>query len=338
LRVVSDGQQAAGAGLARQAPAQPTSARRLADLEKSHDGTSAPALCSDPLRAVPRLVPVPTLLPLRLLSDVPIRSQVVLMDTRACRSRRTVGSGNSAVYSDSSTRRKHDTCQRQGMRMSGTCSALPEVEQDTREPQTLMIVLLVSIVFVSRLLGVYVRHIYDDAFVTFRYAANLAAGNGFVYSIGERMLGTTSPLWGLILTPLAWAHVSPSAVVPILDALLDCVVALLVLMHGRRHHWMLPAVLFAVMFVGDPNMVRISVGGMETSLLLVLNVAALMLFEDGRRVTAAVVAAVCYFLRPESLLLLILLLSLTARQRRWRDLAVMTSSSVVAIVIPLGFI
>ncbi|HTW90715.1 MAG TPA: hypothetical protein VMH22_03315 [bacterium] len=222
--------------------------------------------------------------------------------------------------------------------MSSKCSVLPMVEQDTRESHGLTMALLVSTVLVSRLLGLYVRHLYDDAFITFRYAVNLAAGNGFVYNAGERVLGTTSPLWGLILTPLAWAHVPLPVVVPILNALLDCVAALLILLHGRRHHLMLPAVLFVVMFAGDPNMVRIPVGGMETSLLLVLSVAALLWFENGRRVLAAVVVSACYFLRPETLLLLVLLLILTARERRWREVAEMAGLSVLVIGIPVGFI
>ena len=39
----------------------------------------------------------------------------------------------------------------------------------------------------------------DDAFITFRYAENLAAGMGFVYNAGERVLGTSTPLFTLIL-------------------------------------------------------------------------------------------------------------------------------------------
>lgn len=33
----------------------------------------------------------------------------------------------------------------------------------------------------------------DDAFITFRYAQNLAEGNGPVFNLGERILGTTAP-------------------------------------------------------------------------------------------------------------------------------------------------
>ncbi len=52
--------------------------------------------------------------------------------------------------------------------------------------------------------GLYVaytlRHAgYDDSFITFRYARNIASGHGFVYNQGERYLGTTAPFYCLLL-------------------------------------------------------------------------------------------------------------------------------------------
>ncbi len=44
---------------------------------------------------------------------------------------------------------------------------------------------------------------YDDPFITFRYAENLARGLGFVYNPGERVLSTTTPLFTLILAVLS---------------------------------------------------------------------------------------------------------------------------------------
>lgn len=46
---------------------------------------------------------------------------------------------------------------------------------------------------------------YDDAFITFRYARNLAEGRGFVYNPGDRVLGTTTPAYGLLLGAVAAA-------------------------------------------------------------------------------------------------------------------------------------
>ena len=39
----------------------------------------------------------------------------------------------------------------------------------------------------------------DDPYITYRYARNLAAGHGLVYSPGEPVLGTTAPLHALVL-------------------------------------------------------------------------------------------------------------------------------------------
>jgi hypothetical protein len=49
----------------------------------------------------------------------------------------------------------------------------------------------------------FARHGFDDPYITFRYAANLAAGAGFVYNPGLRVLSTTAPLYGLLLSPFA---------------------------------------------------------------------------------------------------------------------------------------
>jgi hypothetical protein len=39
----------------------------------------------------------------------------------------------------------------------------------------------------------------DDPYITYRYAYNLAHGNGFVYNVGERVQSTTTPLYTLLL-------------------------------------------------------------------------------------------------------------------------------------------
>ena len=44
---------------------------------------------------------------------------------------------------------------------------------------------------------------YDDPFITFRYARNLAAGLGFVYNPGQQVLSTTTPLLALLLAAIA---------------------------------------------------------------------------------------------------------------------------------------
>src|SRR3989337_1683613 len=42
----------------------------------------------------------------------------------------------------------------------------------------------------------------DDAYITFRYAQNLIAGEGLVYNPGEAVLGTTTPVYAVLLAGL----------------------------------------------------------------------------------------------------------------------------------------
>lgn len=44
---------------------------------------------------------------------------------------------------------------------------------------------------------------YDDPFITYRYARNLASGLGFVYNPGEQTLSTTTPLFTLLLAAVS---------------------------------------------------------------------------------------------------------------------------------------
>ena len=42
----------------------------------------------------------------------------------------------------------------------------------------------------------------DDAYITFRYARNIVEGQGFVYNPGVRTLGTTTPLYTLLMAAI----------------------------------------------------------------------------------------------------------------------------------------
>ncbi len=60
---------------------------------------------------------------------------------------------------------------------------------------------------------------YDDPYITYRYAQNIAQGNGFVYNIGEQTLSTTTPLYALLLAGIAWLGID----VPLASNLIACV-------------------------------------------------------------------------------------------------------------------
>jgi len=70
----------------------------------------------------------------------------------------------------------------------------------------------------------------DDAFIVYRYAENLARGEGFVYNPGEPVEGVTCFLWAAILAPFAAAGVPLPWVAPIMTAL--CGLGILILLPG----------------------------------------------------------------------------------------------------------
>ena len=64
-----------------------------------------------------------------------------------------------------------------------------------RLPRSLVLALLLTLGLAWPL-----RHyVTDDTYIHLRYAQQLAHGEGFVFNTGERVYGTTSPLWVLLL-------------------------------------------------------------------------------------------------------------------------------------------
>src|SRR5215212_7623634 len=61
----------------------------------------------------------------------------------------------------------------------------------------------------------------EDFYITLRYAENLARGNGLVYNVGERVLGTTTPLYTLFLALVAWIGLDASTFGKIANVLAD---------------------------------------------------------------------------------------------------------------------
>lgn len=64
-------------------------------------------------------------------------------------------------------------------------------------PMNLPLFILIGLSVVTVLL--FFRFSTEDSYITYRYAKNLAEGQGFVYNPGERYLGTTAPAYALFL-------------------------------------------------------------------------------------------------------------------------------------------
>jgi len=175
------------------------------------------------------------------------------------------------------------------------------MRQSPQSDKTVLLWLVFAVV-ASRAASTYIFHTFDDSFITYRYAANLAEGNGLVYNIGERVQGITTPLWGVLLSVVHWLGLKVETVARLIGLVLDVTVVAIVLWYLRRSD-SLVAVIALGLFAIDPYLAKTGVGGMESSLFLLLSASAVHQACQERWSSAAVLSALSYFVRPEALIL-----------------------------------
>ncbi len=174
--------------------------------------------------------------------------------------------------------------------------------------------------------------IYDDSYITFRYAENLASGLGFVYNPGEFVLGVTTPLWTLILACAGFLGMHVPATSIALGVLFDIVTALLLfetvsLYNKRTGIW--AAFIWAIY----PPAVSAATGGMETSMFVALSLATLIIVSKKYMKPWTTLCPVAALLtRPEGIITY--LISLASGLRRWRR---NIYSLLLMVIIPAVF-
>lgn len=161
----------------------------------------------------------------------------------------------------------------------------------------------------------------DDAFITFRYARNLLEGSGFVYNPGERVLGTTTPLYTLLMAALAglgWSSNYPWLAL-FVNALVDALTCALLIrighkLSGRRAVGLAAGLLWAI----APMSVTFAIGGMETSVFIGLLVASTAFYLHYHARLAVLACALALLTRPDAVLF-VAPLWLNLLWRRWRQ-------------------
>lgn len=146
---------------------------------------------------------------------------------------------------------------------------------------------------------------YDDPYITYRYADNLANGDGFVYNLGENVLSTTSPLFTLILALLKplWADTQKTAL--LIGSLSLSLGGLFLWKLGE--HWQKRSIAWAGLLVFPIFPLLLQTLSSETPLYLFLSIVALYHSFRGRYSTSFIFGAFSTLTRPEGLLLLAIL-------------------------------
>lgn len=149
----------------------------------------------------------------------------------------------------------------------------------------------------------------DDAYITYRYARNILAGNGFVFNPGEHVLGTTTPLYTLLLALLATPFGGANANFPFLsyliNSIIDGVTCLLLYRLGKISRAPLLGIATSLGFALAPFSVTFSIGGLETSLYVFLLVGVALTYLQDHFEWAACLAALAFLTRPDALILIL---------------------------------
>jgi len=148
----------------------------------------------------------------------------------------------------------------------------------------------------------------DDAYITFRYAENISGGAGFTYNPGEKILGTTTPLYTLLLTALhklGIGTMTAGYALGIIFSFLAAVLVFLIFRHfGRTELGMASSLLLCVL---SPWTLA-AVSGMETTLYASLLLLAFLLYLRKKYGAAAVGAGLATLTRPDGIALAAVLL------------------------------
>jgi hypothetical protein len=126
---------------------------------------------------------------------------------------------------------------------------------------------------------------YDDAYIHFRIAENLARHGQPYFNLGERIMSTSSPVWTCVLAALSTLWVALPLTVALLNSVLTIAGAVawmqcLTILNVMVSRWM--KLLFVLGYVGI--IIPSSVGLMETPLAMVIIVVAVLFLSQDKPV------------------------------------------------------
>jgi hypothetical protein len=168
-----------------------------------------------------------------------------------------------------------------------------------------------------------VRATEEDFFITLRYAENIATGHGFAYNPGVPTLGTTTPLYTLLLALFVRLHLDPILGGKLCGIAADALACVGVFRLGRAVGRPGAGLAAAVCLAFAPTNLIWATKGMEVGIVAAATVWLWAFSAERRELPAWAAAAVLLLLRIDGTVTVALLLAaMVWRERRipWRGL------------------
>jgi hypothetical protein len=143
--------------------------------------------------------------------------------------------------------------------------------------------------------------VYDDPFITYRYASNLLNGLGLVYNPGERVLSTTTPFFAVILAALSpfWGNLP--TVANLISALSIAAGGLLLYDIARQLD--APIVSWTGLLLYPISTLLLNTMSSETPLYIACCLATFAFYFRGNYPLTAIFSAAAVLIRPDGILI-----------------------------------
>ena len=146
---------------------------------------------------------------------------------------------------------------------------------------------------------------FEDALITFRYAHNIALGNGFVFNTGEYVLGTTTPILTLFLGIIGL--IFKVGLIPIIATSTMLCFGIFTgiicynILNALKYSF-LTKILFIPVFFGNTLIMVTSAGGMETPLVIFCMAFSIMAFLQRKQSLCLLILATLLITRPDGII------------------------------------
>ncbi|MBU1627906.1 hypothetical protein KKB18_11100 [bacterium] len=198
-----------------------------------------------------------------------------------------------------------------------------------REKQLFIyLITTLALVVISR--GILSIVACDDAFITFRYSENIASGKGFVYNEGERILGTSTPLFALLLAGLRLLGLDVVLSSHILSILFHFAISLLILLILKDQGYYFAGMIASFCFALDKLV--LTAYGMETNLYIALLLASFYYLTKRNILLSWVFASLMTFCRADGFIWILVLFVITLI--RYRKAIFRAAIPAILILLP----
>lgn len=197
--------------------------------------------------------------------------------------------------------------------------------------------ILLSVYAISRILLIDSIYLFDDTFITFRYAENLANSNGFIYNLTENFLGVSTPFYALFCSLLAFSKIELTSFISYFNIAFELISIHLILKYLKLNSQVLN-VLIVVLISISPYLLRVTLGGMEANLFFLTSIISIVLYTKKKYYLMTLISSINCFIRPEGIVLISILIILLLIRKEYKLISKLIPIGVVVATIGLAII